>query len=440
VLLLYGAVVALLLTYSRFGVVLACLAAAAWLVVDRERVEGLAALVLAGGVGAGIFGVALALPGITKDGRSHSVRVHDGWIFALVVLAGAAVVVAGAVALERVGPIAPELRRRIERAAALAALAAVVAGLVVSIVFAGRIWSQFTNTASSQINQQPGRFASANSSNRWRWWNEAWQAFVDHPFGGTGAGTFELTDRRLRQTGVTVTTEPHNVPLQFLSETGIVGFLLYLGVAAAALWGAWRTRGPLAIALGVFFLHGVVDMDWNFVATCGPFLLVAGALVGRPAPERVRARRPLLAAAAILLAAAVVYSLAAPWLARRELPAAHPKQAHAYDPLSTQALIDWAAFEDAGGNPLHAVQLYGDAVSLEPQSSEAWYALGLFYSDHNAWQRAYDAFSKAWAYDKFGPAGIPCGKLDQARHKATGKWAPSCPGGRPTSTPSSASG
>jgi tetratricopeptide (TPR) repeat protein len=237
-----------------------------------------------------------------------------------------------------------------------------------------------------------------------------------------------------------VATEPHNVPLQFLSETGIVGFLLYLGVAAGALWGAARTRGPLAIALGVFLLHTVVDMDWNFVATCGPFLLVAGALLARPAPERVRSRRPLLAAGAVLLAAAVVYSLAAPWLARRELAAAHPKQAHAYDPLSTQALIDWAAFEDAGGNVLHAVQLYEDAVSLEPQSSETWFALGLFYRDHGAWKRAYDAFSKAWSYNKFGPAGIPCGELDQARHHVTGKWPPSCPGGRPASNPASAPG
>jgi len=30
-------------------------------------------------------------------------------------------------------------------------------------------------------------------------------------------------------------------------------------------------------------------MDWNFVATCGPLLLVAGALAGRPAaPEDLR--------------------------------------------------------------------------------------------------------------------------------------------------------
>jgi tetratricopeptide (TPR) repeat protein len=137
----------------------------------------------------------------------------------------------------------------------------------------------------------------------------------------------------------------------------------------------------------------------------------------------------------VLFAAAAVYSLAAPALARRELADARPKQAHAYDPLSTRALIDWAAFEDAAGNVLHAAQLYNDAVALEPQSTETWLALGDFYMQHGAWRRAYDAFSKAWTYDKHGPAGVPCGVLDVARHKVTGTWPATCPGGRPASSP-----
>src|SRR5437588_8502361 len=49
--LLYGLVVTLLLTYSRFGVALACVAAAAWVFLDRRRVESLAALALGGGAG-----------------------------------------------------------------------------------------------------------------------------------------------------------------------------------------------------------------------------------------------------------------------------------------------------------------------------------------------------------------------------------------------------
>ena len=243
------------------------------------------------------------------------------------------------------------------------------------------------------------------------------------------------------------TTEPHNTPLQFLGETGIVGFLLYLGAAAAAAAGAvraWRqadgTERAAVTALGVgtaaFFAHAVVDTDWGYVATCGPMLLVAGALTASGGGDAVPApgpRRVVLALAAVLFALGGVYSLAAPWLAQRQLAtavdAADAKRAHSYDPLSTEVLTDWAAFEDGAGHLRQAEKLYRRAVSLEPQSGETWYALGTFYYDHRAWKQAYAALAEARAYDPLGPAGQPCGLLDQARHKVLGVWPPSCPGG-----------
>ncbi len=165
------------------------------------------------------------------------------------------------------------------------------------LVFAGRLWSDFTNPVSSQINSSSNRFLSANSSNRWRWWDESWQAFTHHPLGGTGAGTFELTDRRLRRSPI-VTTEPHNVPLQFLDGDGhrrLPALPARRGAvpcSASFARGGGRTgaerAAATALGLGVvvFLLHLVVDMDWNYVATCGPLLLVAGLLAGRGAPAR----------------------------------------------------------------------------------------------------------------------------------------------------------
>src|SRR5579864_8642192 len=188
--LLYLLVVTELLTYSRFGVALACLAAGAWVLLERERrVEGLTACVLGGGAGAAAFGIALALPGITSDGASHATRVRDGWIFALVLIVGAAIVFA----LARY-EVAPAQRVRVERIAGLAALVFALAGLAVSIAFAGRIWREFTNPVSTQLTNSACHLCSANSSNRWIWWKEAWHAFTRHPVGGTGAGTFNLTD------------------------------------------------------------------------------------------------------------------------------------------------------------------------------------------------------------------------------------------------------
>jgi hypothetical protein len=438
-LLLYGAALTVLLTYSRFGIALACLAAVAWITFERQgRAESIVVAVLAAAGGAAAFGVALALPGITHDGQPRSVRAHDGWIFALAVIA-IGLAVAGIASRIR---LRESLRPRVERLAAIAGIVGVIAVAAVAIAFAGRIWHSFANPVSSQIGSGSGHLNSLSSSNRWRWWQEAWHAFVRHPGGGTGAGTFELTDRMLRTSPLT-TTEPHNVPLQFLSESGIVGLLLFLAAAGAAAAGIARSRRSpavtaLAIAVAAFAVHLVADVDWDYVATCGPLLLLVGALLARPRGHESPGRRPLLAVAAVAFALAAVYSLAAPWLAQRQLSTlslASMKRAHSYDPLSTEVLTDWAALEDGVGNTLRAGRLYHDAVSLEPQNANTWFALGDFYRYHGAKVLAYDAYDRSWHDDRFGPAGVPCGPLDQMRHAVFGVWPASCPGGRPRATP-----
>ena len=153
-------------------------------------------------------------------------------------------------------------------------------------------------------------------------------------------------------------------------------------------------------------------------------------------------RRPLLAIAAVAFALAGIYSLAAPWLAQRNLPAtslAQAKRAHSYDPLSANALTDWAAYEDAAGNTARAAELYREAVALEPENAQTWYELGSFYFDYKAWALAYEALNNSYTYDRFGPASKPCGLLDQARTKAfdftPAELLKQCRGSRRSSSP-----
>ena len=449
--LLFAATLVTCLTYSRFGIALALLAAVAWTFLGDDRVRSLADLVVGGGAGLALFGVALALPGITADGEPDHVRWRDGLIFAALVLVAACAVAAASSWLER-REVAEHGRRAIERWAARAGVAAAVVVVVLAGVFAQRLWHGFANPVTSQIGGGSVNVASLNSGNRWRWWQEEWQAFTDHPALGTGAGTFHLTDLRLRESSLVTTDEPHNTPLQMLGELGVPGFLLFLGAiaaAAAAIVRARRAAEPrersavtaLGLALAVFAVHTVADMDWSFLASCGPACLVAGILLGCPrAAAPARATRRLLAAGAILVALGGIYSLSAPWLAQRALASAatisEVKTAHAYDPLSTAALLEWATLEDVNGDTLQAAQHFRDATALEPESSEAWFALGGFYYEHKDFARAYDALDKAWHFDRFGPAGIACGLLDQARHKVLGVWPPSCPrGSRPAGSP-----
>src|SRR6266540_3713471 len=330
-LLLYAAVVVVVLTYSRTGVVLAVVAGAA----------------------------GLALPGIRADGEAGSVRSHDGRLFGLALVLGALAVGAGAWFL--LGREVALARRRLVLRAAIAAVAVVVvAAGAAAVVHAGgpvdfvqARWAEFAHRQSSPT---PGRLATTSSGNRWTWWQQAWDAFTRHPAGGTGAGSFRLTSNLRSDNPVLTTAEPHNVPLQFLSETGIVGFLLYLGIVAAAvvaLRGRVRGRATTALTLVVLLgvLHQVVDIDWDFVATQGPLFALAGFLVAEPG--RVLAPRRLLPAAAVAVAClAALYSLFSPWLADRRLDVGWDrwfaadfdgarlaaKQAHALNPFAVEPL------------------------------------------------------------------------------------------------------
>ncbi|MFN2629040.1 MAG: O-antigen ligase family protein [Gaiellaceae bacterium] len=447
--LLYVALVGILLTYSRLGIVLAALVAVLWLLLDRARVEGLAALLIAGAAAAGVFAVALALPGISKDGQTHAQRAHDGWRFGLVLLAGATVAwaaAAAAAAADERRPLGAPSRARIERLALRAGAIAAIAGLVLAIILAGRIWHAFKNPVS--LGQSVGRLGSASSSNRWSWWQEAWDAFTGHPFGGTGAGSFELTNRLHRTSPFDVATSPHNTPLQFLSDTGIIGLLLWLGAAASAAVGIVRARAgrdgdavtALAVGLVAWSLHLVVDQDWGYVALCGPLLFVVGVLLATGAREPIARRRPLLAAGSVAFAAVTIYSLASPWLARRELdqsaaafgasdlPAAidHAKTAHSYDPLSVFALDQWAGLEDFANHPGRARELYRQAIRIEPLNPDAWYELGAFEYDRKNWVASYLALDRSWGLDRQGPAGEHCGLLDRVRRRVKG-YGVSCP-------------
>src|SRR5262249_21382941 len=122
-LLVYGWIVALALTYSRGGIVVALIVVGVWLAVSGFLLQGVAAR-----GAAGVVGIAFALDGVTSDGTSHSTRVRDGLIFGAVLLAGAGVTYA----LSRIPP--PEPVPAVRRAAiALFIVAAVALCLVGSI-------------------------------------------------------------------------------------------------------------------------------------------------------------------------------------------------------------------------------------------------------------------------------------------------------------------
>ena len=255
--------------------------------------------------------------------------------------------------------------------------------------------SQPTNAS---LQAGPQHLANVSSSSRWLWWKEAWHAWEAQPWRGTGAGTFDLTHRLLRTNNIVV-TEPHNVPLQFLSETGVVGLLprARRRSRAAAVGVARRLRGrePAVVALAVlaaaYVLHSLVDFDWDFVAVTG-----AVPPLGRRAARRAggagRAADRVVAAAGgrgrrgrALAADAVVRGALDRLGARRRsrtggrcVAYRDARDARSLNPLALDPLLVQAEALEQLGDFQGARQRYIDAVELQPLNWRAWFELGSF--------------------------------------------------------------
>ncbi len=440
----YALVIGLLLTYSRGGVLVGGLALALWLALGRPRVESAAAALLGGGAALAVSAWAFSRPGLAEDGQPHSVRVHDGAWFALVFCLAAVAVGAlaylGSLAEER-RPLTDE-RRRLMGRAALGVLVVGVAAAAVALAVESKPEGWFREFTSQPTNagaqEGPARFANVSSSSRWLWWKEAWHAWEAQPWRGTGAGTFELTHRLLRTNNIVV-TEPHNVPLQFLSESGIVAFFLALasiGVAAVGVVkGVRRLRGAdrvaamaLCVSVLAYALHSLIDFDWDFVAVSGPFFLTVGVLLGSGVVREER--RPVLAPLPVAVATAVALSLLTPWFAQRSTDAARgalfdgrplkayrdARDARSLNPLTLDPLFVQALALEQLGDYQGARRVYIDAVQLQPLNWFAWYELGLFERGQQDVARAIPPLERAVELD---PQNVlPRDALDQVKSSA----------------------
>jgi hypothetical protein len=437
VLLVFVATVAILLAFSRGGLLIGVVVAGVWLALSSQRFETLVTLALGGGLGVAVAGVSLLLHGITDDNQSHATRAHDGVLFLLLVVGAGAIAGLFARAAFRLDPT-PAARQR----ATLALLILLVVGALGGIVGVGVRSSGSTNTspAGSHCVQGAGRFACSSSDERLDWWKEAWQQFRAEPLHGTGAGSFELAHRIRRTHFTRPTTEPHNLALQTLGETGIVGFALFAGATLAAFVSILpRVREDdattaLAICAIAYVLHVMIDIDYDFVAVSAPFFLVLGVLLARPGPAVVR-KEPVWALGVVAFAATAVLSLAAPAIAQRKadqataLALTNParaialaKEAHAWNPVSWEALDVQASIER---NKFRALQLYHEAIDAQPENPRPWIELGLFelYDLKNACA-AYKDLNQAYTLDRYNAdVAKKGGPLDVARAQVNDKGA-----------------
>ncbi|MFL5955505.1 MAG: hypothetical protein ACJ76I_15505, partial [Gaiellaceae bacterium] len=261
-------------------------------------------------------------------------------------------------------------------------------------------------------------------------WKQAVQGWEHAKLAGTGAGSFHVTNLRYRQSYLDYTTEPHNLPLQFLTEAGIVGLALFLFAMATLLRGAWRRRGPelalalllrgtrrrrghelaLGLLLPAYLLHSLVDIDWDFVAVSAPAFLAAAALAARVELRRVSRFGLLVAGGAALLAFGV---LLLPWLGERwssQAAGASParavtlaKRARAVDPLLVDPLWSLAFAAEQRGELRTAYAYYLQATRQQPENADTWLLAGQFAFEHGCMRAAYDNLLRFTELDNKAP-------------------------------------
>jgi hypothetical protein len=427
-LLVYGWIVVIGLTYSRGGVLVAVVVVALWMWLSHAWIESLSTLVAAGLPAAAALAVAFSLSGITSDGQTHAARLHAGIVFGVVLVADALI----AVGLSRFELPAVTATRRI----ALAVLAvAIAAAIAVGAAHAHSWWQSLTSSSGTELTNSPGHLVSSGGNFRWSWWEQAWKAFEKAPLAGTGAGSFAVANLRYRTDDLDQTIEPHDLPLQFLTETGVVGLVLFtLSIGWLVVRGR-RRPGPqlaLALALPAYFLHGLLDIDWDFASVSAPVFLIAGALVVRPSTRPRPRAFTVVTASGLLLA--VGFSLVVVWLGGRYADQASArigvndaralalaKRARQLNPLALEPLYQAAAAEVDMGFAIRQARRKGwraryrdvnelaygyltKATEVQPESADAWFQLGYFQlSTRGCARAAYDAFNHATTLDPKNP-------------------------------------
>lgn len=134
------------------------------------------------------------------------------------------------------------------------------------------------------VNRLQGLFANQNAIQRTVFFEDGMKLFAKNPLFGLGMGSFENAIHGV-QGFYYETKYVHNHYIQVLLETGIVGFLCFVGMLGGFFLALWKRRKeeipflPTTIALLLFMAsHGFVEVVWSIsyylVLVFGVFALI----------------------------------------------------------------------------------------------------------------------------------------------------------------------
>ena len=175
-------------------------------------------------------------------------------------------------------------------------------------------------SAKPAVDSGAARLASGGG-NRYDYWRIAWKAWKRAPARGLGAGNYDVAYFANRATLENV-RQPHSLPLQTLSELGLVGGALLLTFLIGVGIGAWHTARSarqtpqahfIAVAsigmVAAWLAHTSVDWSHLLPGVTAAAIVAAGLLVR---PRTAEARQPRTGAAHVrgrVVAAALVAAI-----------------------------------------------------------------------------------------------------------------------------------
>lgn len=410
------AVLGVVLTASRTGVLTGIVAIVVFFVLAPDRIPKLATG-LAAAAGSAILVAGLLHRSALREGLSTSVAVSQRHQLALLIVVtciGVALVQVGIALIARYA-VRPRWMRITRRRALIATIAAIVVAIVVAIPAGvpGQLahqWSVFkqTDVTGGISSNTYSRFGTVAGSHRYQYWRAAVHAFESKPLTGIGPGTFEFYWAQHGSITEFV-RNAHSLYVETLAESGLIGVIPLLGFLLVALGAgivrALRApplaRGSLAAAtasLVAFCVAAAFDWVWQLaVMPVAAVLLAAAILAYAPDPPAPADSIPAAAprwqwgrwvprGAIAVLALAAMIAIAIPFAATSAIRSSQADagaghlQAALSDAATAQRLEPYAAtprlqrallLEQAGDLPGARVAI-AQAASREPTNWRIW--------------------------------------------------------------------
>ena len=131
---------------------------------------------------------------------------------------------------------------------------------------------------------------------RFDYWRAATRTAADHPWFGTGPGTFQRPYAQLKSPDAEMARLVHNDYLEQFSDSGLVGGLTYLAwitlliTLLARKWAPAKDPLMFALFLGLigWFAQGFVEFGLYIPALAWTAFALAGTLIAAPRTEVTR--------------------------------------------------------------------------------------------------------------------------------------------------------